>query len=802
MLPVSLTINGEAVPVFPEELIIEQTVDPNYGPGEYEFTVENHGDRAFTINSVQSELFEMNFETWSQDAMLLVYAKQENGGGIDPYSLSLAATDENMQWMPVEGCLPITIGKEPVRFKIYLMNTYEIRQQDYDINFYTDLAEAPTIVVAKVNVTDMPQIGFDKEEIVINATAADYKIEESMQISNNGNYKLTYSLRLDPTGRDEEEEIPDGGGIAPGLMNVLAPAGNAAERLQLMERNAIVAEAPIANMPIDDNPYQYDYPKGEEFTNLLYYPMLKPWNSAKSAILGTGSAVTENFYAATRFVAPEEGFNLSKLYFVGTIGDLENVDIEASVIQGGDVTSNRVMTRGKLRVEKDTPAADGGYYGTPRMLTFDREVYINPADTFYVVMKYPAGYGHSALLASRDGVKVPGRCMAYLSSMGGWIDMEELLDQEYGYGPMGYFMTCVETQPGESWIKLLDTPTEGEVAVGESATVKFSIDASRAYFDKDNRATLVIKSNDPMSKLVNYHVTLNKNAAPVVTAPEGTISVSEGSSAIIPLTIADEEGDAFTVALGENNGEAVISSFTNAEGTQDGVTEADGVISVAAGKSLKLHVTVSADYETAGLHTLVVEAADELGNSNSASILYNVEHTNRAPEYIGVEEIDVTVGESSDVFEYATLFNDPDDDEMTYSVAASNTAIISVFDSATGFIIKGNKVATTTVRITATDALGAATTKSVSVNVKKADSIDDITTGNGGLLTDINGDNLSITLGKDVENASFMVCDAAGRILSRREATGMKAGETISLGLGEAPVRSTFSQPCLMVKAS
>ena len=77
----------------------------------------------------------------------------------------------------------------------------------------------------------------------------------------------------------------------------------------------------------------------------------------------------------------------------------------------------------------------------PRTITFEKPVYFNPTDTFYVVVKYSAGYGHSAVLAGRKGDMEMNRSMAYVESMGGWFDIEEALDANYGYGAMGYFMT-------------------------------------------------------------------------------------------------------------------------------------------------------------------------------------------------------------------------------------------------------------------------------------------------------------------------------------------------------------------------
>lgn len=118
------------------------------------------------------------------------------------------------------------------------------------------------------------------------------------------------------------------------------------------------------------------------------------------------------------------------------------------------------------------------------------QVYINPADTFYVVLKYPAGYKSSALLASKDGDTSANRYMAYLKSFGGWIDIEATYDEAYSYGAFGYFMTCIEKEKGEPWIKLLNTTTEGDVAVGETLPVKFAINAEALISRRTTRQRL------------------------------------------------------------------------------------------------------------------------------------------------------------------------------------------------------------------------------------------------------------------------------------------------------------------------
>ena len=120
-LPVALNITGEAKPEFPKELTINAPADLNYIPQPYEFTISNKGDKAFTITGIQSNLMEMDMETYMTEGALMVYAKSQNGGGeVGPGPV--AASDENMQWIQYTDALPITVGREPVKFQFYHMN--------------------------------------------------------------------------------------------------------------------------------------------------------------------------------------------------------------------------------------------------------------------------------------------------------------------------------------------------------------------------------------------------------------------------------------------------------------------------------------------------------------------------------------------------------------------------------------------------------------------------------------------------------------------------------------------------------
>ncbi len=795
-VPVTLTITGEPDAVFPESVEIEEVYSPNYETYYKEFSVVNKGSKAFTITDINSELFDLNEETWMTDAQLQVYQEGDNGGGggVDPGPLVLAASSANMSWQSYYPGYndPIVVGKDTVKFRICLFNTYDIYEKTVPMTFSLEGLDVDSKTVnVHINMTDAPYMTFDKDSILIVNAPANYKSTESVVIGNDGDYKLTYSLRLDPSGNDEATQDYDSGDDPLPALNCKAPVatGSIENLVEWLDNSAVKTKAASSRKVKDDDPYVWDVPSDMEYTNLLYYPILKPISNAKSAVMGSGtSGLDDNFYAATRYVAPEEGFNLSHVYFVGTVGDLTNVDIEATVIQGSDVTATgKTIGRGSIHVDSEEPASDGGYYGQPRILQLNSPVYINPNDTFYVVLKYPAGYRVSAVMASKNGSKNPDCYMANVKSLGGWVDIEEYIDSYYSYGAFGYFMTCIETEKGEPWIKMLTTDTEGTLAVGESKQVDFAINAASTNL-ANSKATLVVHSNDPQHKVVNYHIWLNKNAAPSFTTPDGTTTVQEAATANVPVTVADPDGDAFSVSLSDQDGIASIASYTNAEGTADGVSLEDGVLKVAAGYSLKMNVVLAPDYGTAGNHSFNLYATDSQNNDAEATVRYTVEHTNRAPVFVGDADLTCAVGNTTGVITYASLFEDPDGDAMTYEVSVANSVVADVYTAENGFVVNAKKVGATNLTVTATDANGAATAQAITLHVTTT-GIDGVTATDGKWsVSDVNADGkATITFGEDADNVALRIYGVGGQLEWSETYAHVYAGQTVEVDLSSAP---------------
>ena len=803
-IPVTLNITGEAQAEFPEVINVEQPVDENaMEPSYYEFHVVNKGTKAFAITDVASEMFVAADpdDPWAMpEASLEVYTSANNSGddGIDPGPMALAA-DVAKAWVPYQSGMmaPIVVGEDTVKFRITPYNVYEVHAKDYPLVFSVEgLENTEYNSTIKLNITEAPVMAFDPEELHIENVASDYKGTSTVNLMNDGAYKLTYSLNLDPSGRDAGNVDEGSNDPAPAYNVISYPSEDVAKNFvatcveKISGKKGMLKALGLKKVK-DDQKFIYDLPSGYE-GNALYYPVLNPVANAQAALMGTGAnALDENFYAATRYEAPAEGFNLTHLYFVGTVGDLENVDIEASVILGNDVTATeKTIGHGKIHIAKEEPREDGSYQGAARMLEFDNPIYINPADTFYVVLKYPAGYKGSAMMATKDGDMETNRYMAHLKSLGGWVDIEALYDNAYSYGAFGYFMTCIEKEKGEPWIKLLNEKKEGEIAPGEALPVQFEVNAKSAYFAKNNKATLVVKSNDPYNKLYNYHIYLDKNAAPVITAPEGETTVPEASKAMVPVTVADAEGEAFTVSLNDADGIASVESYENEDGTQEGISESNGTYTVEAGGSLKLNVALAPAYGTAGKHSFAVNAKDEAGNVSSAVVNYNVEHTNRAPKYVGPADLVLKGGETSAQYYFADFFEDADGDAMTFSAQIADPSLAALYQSENGFIIAAKQMpGSTNINVVATDANGASTTGVITLTVDVATGISNVVAGGSKGDVAVNGDaengNLNVTIGADADKVVLSVYSNAGQLMAQKTLLNVHAGDKAGVALGK-----------------
>lgn len=803
-LPVSLTLTGEAVPVFPEgDIELEHTIYyqkrdasdmllmmgfPYYA----EFEISNAGKAAFSIVDIANG---GPVDDWWGDPLFPVFYY---GKGYDWMG------NETVGWNQWMG-MPVEVGDTPLRIAVPMQQSeqwntpgvYEIpltftymegsAGQGGDIGGggiggWDDLSAGKphkepgemqqAAVTVRFTVTPAPVITFDKEMIHVENAADDLTSEESVVIGNAGEYTLSYSLELDPSGIGDTSYGSDdiGGGIAPAYA-----AARPAERADAeLLRSHISAGA----LPAARGGNAFDCPQDFEYNNALYYPAMP----GATAIYNYGPFNTyDRFKAAVTFKAPAEGFNISHVYAPVTIDEAANIDISFTVVAGDDPDGPDVLGRGKLHIESQADPQSGRFFIVP----MEKSVFLNPGEVFTLVMESPAGPRYPVYLCAKEEAVVSDRYRGWTEAAG-WFDVAALFEEQYG--SLGYIMTCLETVPGQPWIKLLAAGSEGTVEVGSTAEIKLAVNAAAARMEKNNKAVLVVRSNDPMNPVVNYPIVLDLNGKPVIEAPANVVFAKEGQSTVISFTVTDPDGDDLTLRLDDATGVARVRSVRDGAGNDAAPADDEGRYSVAGGTAV-LEAELLPEFGQAGNDgTCYLTAADVLGHESEATVRYVVEHVNRAPVAAETAEIKLVVGTAGNVISFADLFTDPDGDELTYSFAMPANNVAEAYTTPAGVIFYGKSEGTATATVTATDGEGLTAAATLTVNVEKQSGITDATSDAGALARVVENPVVSdlhvlcLFDGKAV----FELYGANGSALLRTEATAA-GGSAVTLPVAACP---------------
>lgn len=646
----------------------------------------------------------------------------------------------------------------PMTFHYYLGDDFEnTLSKDFKVTFV---------------VTQAPAMTLSKEEIRISNADDNHSSTETLAISNEGEYKLSYSLRLDASGVGEEEEESEGG-IAP--MQLPAPGE---------EMKAILASSIAGIAPLSTSSNIYDMPQDVDLTNALFHAAT-PGNNT---VYNYGPNNTyDMFKAAVAYTAPEEGFNLSHIYTCIETEGNRNVEISYEIIQGSNPAGEVVLGRGSLMIASQNSER---FY----LVKLDKPIYLNPGEEFCVVATYPQGLKLPAYLCFKEESVVTGRYMGW-TPQSDWYDVAELFKDSYG--SLGYIMSCIETEPGEPWVKLLNEKTEGEIAPGESLDVNILVNAAAARMEKGNKAMLVIKSNDPGQPLYNFPIWLDMNGAPVIERPSRTISVKEGEKATVTLTVSDPDMDDYTVELDDASGIASLISVTAAEGDSAEIQEIDGagkyaVKVVGATEPVTATVSIAPEFGDAAENlSFVLKAADDKAHEASATVLYDVVKVNRAPVAVGdAKTVDVGLGMVSNPVNFSDYASDPDGDLLVYelSINAQGRTLVDAYTTSAGVVFMGKKLGKLTATVTATDPDGLSVSVPMEIEVKDLSGVAEIEGDGNGLVTIANRifDGILDMKANFSGRARFEVFDAAGASVYGNDSE-VSASETISLNLGDAP---------------
>lgn len=784
-IPVSLTVTGEAMPEIPASVEVRNVLgfrstdysNPMVQQGacyDAPFKVANSGTAAFTVTGVRYQspmIYDEMFGIEMPAFMLMAKLPVTDWMTGEP-------TGEYM-WQPVEADFftPVEVGRKPLEFSVPMMEgEYWMTPGEYEvpviITYQTDAAGEPVekTVNVKFTVTPAPSMVLDKEEVRISGADDNHVSVETLGIGNEGEYALSYTVSLDPTGVGEQPE-DIGGGIAPAstAAHALAPA---AMQEALPDKKIKAAEA---------GGHPFEVPSDFDYTQALYYDMMPGsngvWNYGANSIYDV-------FKASVAFKAPAKGINVSHIYMPVSIEACENVTVRIEIVSGNDPETGDVLGKGSLLIESQASPSEGQYF----VVRLNRAVYLNPGEEFCVVVTYPEGIKFPAYVCKKEEPVTAGRYMGWTAASG-WYDVAELLEPQQG--SLGYILSCLETEPGEPWAQLVSEATEGEVAVGASAEVKVRVNAAAARMEKGNKAMIVLKTNDPVRPLVNIPVYLDLNGSPVIELPSSRIYAAEGETADVDILVSEPDGDDMTIAIEDAEGIAVISDVVVAENDEQAqvIKGDDGSVTVKGSAfPVTVKVTLSPDFGQAGSHQFSLAAIDSKGHGTAENVSYEVDKVNRAPIANECEPIEVQVGKLSDVVNFSDLFTEPDGDEMTYAFSLSDGGFVEAYTTSTGVVFHGKAVGSATATVTATDSHGLSAVAEVPVNIVESSGIAGVDAETGGLVMVVEnpfrGDlNLiSLTSGE----LTLDVFDMSG-VTVCHEVSDMVAAGQLTLPLGGAP---------------
>lgn len=800
-IPVQLLIEGIPHLVWPEDVVVEHPMgyfDYNNPAAENglpfvpELTIGNTGtaEAMVFLEFECPTIFDDYFQEDIPAFQVMYWGNVDYG--IAPMTNTLDESTSVNTWVPYypEYGEPLVVGKDGLKLIAVPMDgefygtpaETNLKFTFMTFDYENPDNEDPIIkeVNAKVIVTEAPMLYIEQEEVVVNAENDDTIEKATVKVQNVGEYKLTYNLVLDPTGEGENNGdygIGDDWGIGWGAPKKVAADMKAAnpELATLVEvesPNKVKANA-------EENTYSsFDVPNSFEFNKALFHEHL----GNASYTYGPGN-IFETYKAATRFTAPEEGFNISHIYTAIGIEDAKNYGVKIDIVNGGDPEGTEILGTGSVMFEK----AEDPSVGTYAVIALEKPVYINPNQEFTVVASYDAGSKYPAYLCSKFEKVVEGRYQGWIESYG-WFDVGVLFNDNYG--SLGYIMACLETKKGQPWVRLLSADN-GVIEAEGSAEFEVEVNPAAAPMEKNNKAMLVIKSNDPNQSVVNFPIYLNCNGRPVINVPTSTIAAAEGQSTNVAITVSDPDGDDLTISVSDSKEYASISSVVvDAIDTEATVAanEDGSYVVKGATKPVTVNVAITADYGTASTANLLyVKATDDKGHTARAYLRYDIEFKNRAPEAVDVPSVDVYVGQLTDIVNFEDFFKDPEGDEMTYEFSMKENRYVDAFVTNYGVVFSGKTLGEVRATITATDSHGESTGNIM--NIKCATN-----SGVEGLLADADGslkvlenpvvENLKVACGFNASEAIFTLYDAAGATVARQE-RGVVAGDIMTMNVSD-----------------
>lgn len=397
---------------------------------------------------------------------------------------------------------------------------------------------------------------------------------------------------------------------------------------------------------------------------------------------------------AIRYTADKDGLNLSDIGSIVNLRKADNGVMDIEIRAGGDNITNALpLTKESfnLAFPEDATGSDINVWAT---FALRKSVQILPNEEFYVIFSYPIEF-HFPQGMQVGGVEVTSNRYLWFYD-GEWMDLQNYLPMYQGTsGESGFISYVAERNYNESgWLKII-TPDTGILQPEEESEVQIKFVGSFAE-SGDQKASVMIRSNDVNASVVEVPVSLHMNEAPVFTDVPASIMTAEKEVTELTVVIKDKEGHTFTSEVLEK------PEFVTATASNDNIL-----------------LSIAPDYGHAGNYKVSMKAVDQYNAESEYTIDINVAKTNRAPEFIGSTTMRYNIGATPARVNINDLFSDPDGDEFTFTIASQNTNIVEAYQSGSEyFMVEPRAAGETKLTIVATDVRNGSTTQEITVVVE------------------------------------------------------------------------------------
>ncbi len=297
--------------------------------------------------------------------------------------------------------------------------------------------------------------------------------------------------------------------------------------------------------------------------------------------------------------------------------------------------------------------------------------------------------------------------------------------------------------------------------IGETMSAKVSdLDFNSSYYCKVIGHSYS-KAYGEASDITNF--VTGKNNPPVIELEtEGELTLKSHETKTFNVTIYDPDGHSFTTSYKAGSVADSYTPFT---------------------KSL----TINAANVDTGEYTAELTATDTYGASTSRQIKYKVLENNPPSKVKDIENMLITsIGEGF-TLELPDYFQDPDGEDLNYSVSVSNPSIIRLYQneySISGLILKGGS---TTVTVTALDSKKAMATAEFII-VARSDGAEYVAYPNP--VKDV----LKVATGKKAEALSVKLTSQTGGVAfeGEFEASAFKPAGIDLTGCAPGKYKATF----------